>query len=605
MIRIRFKRKLQIGFLLTILPIIIIFIKIYDNSNKLEETTKALVHAQQVLFENEDLFSALADLETRSRGYAISGNQAYIKSYPSIHKELFVRLDNFQQLAFGDPTLENQFRHLKDLICIKVNFSDSVVNLTEKKGVLSAQLLISSGIGIKYMDNVRDVVLNIEKNEEQTLEQCVSENKRQAQNFNKLLIISLFAILIILSIMIYTIITNFKARRKAEKETKKSNQLFTTLFNINPASILLSELNEGLVLNANDAFLQLNGYSSKEEIIGRSTKELDILVNPQQRQEIVSLLKENRYVRNLEINIQTKHRESRWATCSLVLLKINDVPCILSVSIDITKQKKIEEKITKQKLHIEEINNELTDSISYASRLQKSMLSDEKELKKIFPKSFAINKPKDIVSGDFFLVSEYDNKKMVALADCTGHGVPGAFMSILGHAGLENAINANRSCYPSEILDSLNKFIKDNFQKSETHIQDGMDIALFCLDEENKTLTFSGAQNSLWIIRNNLFEILKGDKQPIGNYSHSKSFSSKTVSVKKGDRLFLFTDGIYDQFGGTGGKKLKQKGLQELIKNTNMFPIDKQKEEILYFLKQWKGSLPQVDDISMVAIEVN
>lgn len=313
----------------------------------------------------------------------------------------------------------------------------------------------------------------------------------------------------------------------------------------------------------------------------------------------------------------------RWRTQALKKKNI----ALENVIADRTKE------IQMQADELQHKNKEVTDSIQYSRRIQGSILPGTSRLNGLFENYFIYYAPKDIVSGDFYWVDQcLENKKHIffAAADCTGHGVPGAMVSLIGTRALNTSVRESLLTKTNEILDSTNEIVVEAFTDmvSGEIIKDGMDIALCGLDykdEQNIQFQFSGAQNPAWIIRKEeeanlvingielepnmllngykLFDI-KGTKQPIGYFESVQPFELNAGQVMKGDRIYLFTDGYADQFGGPKGKKFKYKTLKELILNAQRRPISDQRKIFKEAFHEWKGNAEQVDDICLMGIEV-
>ena len=270
------------------------------------------------------------------------------------------------------------------------------------------------------------------------------------------------------------------------------------------------------------------------------------------------------------------------------------------------------EEVTHQKELVEEKQKEIIDSINYAKRIQQAVLTGEDVWKKVSKEHFILFKPKDIVSGDFYWAYNTPNNRSVfALADCTGHGVPGGFMSMLGNSFLNEIVVENKIFKADEILNKLrSKIIQALEQKGGTQQKDGMDISLCVWNKLDNTLEFAGANNPLWLVRKNenavteLVEV-KADKMPIGTYLENEvPFSSTTIQLQKGDIIFLCTDGYADQFGGPKGKKYKYKPLiDSLIKNSNL-SMEEQKVAAEIAFNDWKNHHEQVDDVSLIGVRV-
>jgi serine phosphatase RsbU (regulator of sigma subunit) len=253
---------------------------------------------------------------------------------------------------------------------------------------------------------------------------------------------------------------------------------------------------------------------------------------------------------------------------------------------------------------IEAKNKNILDSINYALRIQQAILPSEEEIRRSLPDSFIFYRPKDVVSGDFYWFGEQDGKKLIAAVDCTGHGVPGAFMSMIGSALLNEIVNERSITEPGSILDSLRENIIRSMKQTgaEGENKDGMDIALCVLDSSG--IRFAGANNPLWLIRDGELIELKGDKQPIGIHTVSKSFQTTQMELKKDDCLYVFTDGYADQFGGGQGKKFKYKQLAQLLISGCRKSMQEQRQLLEKAFDSWKGSFEQIDDVLVMGIKV-
>lgn len=286
---------------------------------------------------------------------------------------------------------------------------------------------------------------------------------------------------------------------------------------------------------------------------------------------------------------------------------------ILSIFLYLVYQrhKRARKEISMQKLFIEQRNMEVMDSIKYASRIQNAILPPEEMMNKLLKDHFVLYLPKDIVSGDFYWVEEKGDLIYFAVVDCTGHGVPGAFISIVGRNGLNDAVNISNLTKADDILNFLNKYVNDTLHQrfEQSNVRDGMDMALCVLNKKTLSLDFAGANNPLWIHKKNTYEItdVTADKQPIGNFvglALEKPFKQKTLQLDKGDVLYLFSDGYADQFGGPKGKKFKYKRLKEILISMRNDTPDKQKSILLKTFNDWRADLEQIDDVCVIGIKI-
>ncbi len=265
------------------------------------------------------------------------------------------------------------------------------------------------------------------------------------------------------------------------------------------------------------------------------------------------------------------------------------------------------EEITHQKELVDEKQKEIIDSINYAKRIQQAVLTNEDVWDKVSKEHFILFKPKDIVSGDFYWAYNTPNSRSIfALADCTGHGVPGGFMSMLGNSFLNEIVVENKIFKADQILNKLRaKIINALEQKGGTQQKDGMDISLCVWNKLDNTVEFAGANNPLWLMRGRELQEHKADKMPIGLYlDEEKPFTSVTIQLQAGDIIYLSTDGYADQFGGPKGKKLKYKPLIEALIKNSQLDMTAQKANLEFAFNDWKASHEQVDDVSIIGIRV-
>lgn len=278
-------------------------------------------------------------------------------------------------------------------------------------------------------------------------------------------------------------------------------------------------------------------------------------------------------------------------------------------------EQKVEDRtaeIVRQKEEIEIKNKHITDSIRYAKRIQNAILPPDNYVKQLLPKSFILYKPKDIVSGDFYWLTKKNNLVIYAAVDCTGHGVPGAFMSIVGHNQLNYAIDVKKAREANVILEYLNEGVietlreKGNEKDGLNGVKDGMDMALCVIDYKNMKLQFAGANNPLCLVRNNELIQIKGDKMAIGgNYNDElPKFTNHEMDLQKGDILYTFSDGYPDQFGGHDGRKFMVKKFRELLLEIHQNPIEDQEKILEDHLEQWRGKEEQVDDIIVIGVKI-
>ena len=255
-----------------------------------------------------------------------------------------------------------------------------------------------------------------------------------------------------------------------------------------------------------------------------------------------------------------------------------------------------------QKELIEEHSNEVRQSIEYAKKIQDAILPSAKLKEQLLPNSFILYEPKDIVAGDFYWMDQKDDLILFAAADCTGHGVPGAMVSVVCNNALHAAVNEFNCKRPAQILDKTRELVISTFEKADRKVKDGIDIGLCAFNKNTLKLHFAGANNGLYLLRNEELSEIKADKQPIGNFEQPKPFKEHTIQLQKGDMIYLFTDGFADQFGGKKGKKYKYKPFKNFLTQIKDLPPNEQSDLISNEFHRWRGDLEQVDDVCIIGV---
>ncbi len=268
---------------------------------------------------------------------------------------------------------------------------------------------------------------------------------------------------------------------------------------------------------------------------------------------------------------------------------------------EVVRQK---EEVERQSRKVVELYKNVTDSIRYAKRLQESILPTEARIKELLPENFVFYRPKDIVSGDFYWVEPVAGKVVFATVDCTGHGVPGAFMSLVGYNGLNQIVKERGITRPGKVLEELNRIAYEMLHKDrDQFIRDGMDMALCSFDPLTGVLEFAGANCPLYLVRNGQIEQFAPDKMPIGGFDLGEhTFLDHHIELRRGDTVYLFSDGYADQFGGPKGKKFLYRRFRELLLQVSAEPMERQKIMLANSLREWRGAQEQVDDILVMGM---
>jgi serine phosphatase RsbU (regulator of sigma subunit) len=262
--------------------------------------------------------------------------------------------------------------------------------------------------------------------------------------------------------------------------------------------------------------------------------------------------------------------------------------------------------VENQNAELKSKNKSITDSLNYAQRIQEALLPSEDYFRRYFRESFIFYKPKDIVSGDFYWIGENEDKIFIVAGDCTGHGVPGALMSMIGHELLDKIINVDKIVQPSRVLEIMSKALEKTFSREKnfgTIIHDGMDIAICLVDRRKRKIQFAGAFLPLYIIRENRLIELKGDKFALGMPVEGASYTNNEMDLMEGDIMYLFSDGYVDQFGGSEYKKFMYRRFRYLLMTIYRFPAEDQKSILEENINTWMGGTPQIDDVLVIGFK--
>lgn len=367
----------------------------------------------------------------------------------------------------------------------------------------------------------------------------------------------------------------------------------------------------------NDSYLSIMKYIELNEAIFESTSmekisEMEVKYQTKKKNEENELLKKENELKDLQrLQNEQKQRFTQFAFIGGLIIVLS-IALIFYVRYNTKKKsseklEKYNKEILHQKLIVEDKNKEITDSINYAQKIQAAILPSEDIFKSFLPHSFILFKPKDIVSGDFYWISKKDKYVFFAAVDCTGHGVPGGFMSVLGSSLLEEAINEKNIKEPKEVLNQMRTKIIHALRQTGAsgENKDGMDLALCRLDTAKMNLTYSGANNNLYLVREGVLTEYKASSQPVGiNIGINSEYLQYEIDLKEEDMIYIFTDGYADQFGGEKGKKFKYKQFENLLINISTHSLKKQKEIINDVFEKWKGNLEQIDDVCVIGVRV-
>jgi PAS domain S-box-containing protein len=619
---------------------------IYSNLGQiytdLENYESALVYFNKSLDlatetkDNEDIASQLlniATIESYQKKYGESNtnlikalqlaqqanNTKLIRSCYGTLAENYEKLGDSQKsieyynffLTFEKLLNEQEISNIQEQSKIEIENVNIEKRAKELELALEKYKLSEVGDSLKLSEyEIQRIELENQKLEKEKLEKDLqieeqkSQRARETSLRNTILIV--FGIVLIFSfVMFFQIKQKNKANKLLNLQKKEienqSLKLATQNKELVKLSIVASKTDNSVIILdkfgylewANEAFKNIWGYNFEEykSIHG------DNLLNASNNEQIsISFAKCSATKKTVDYvsKFITKFGEQIWTHTTLtpILSLDGEIEKVVAIDSNITDIKVVEEK--------------LKDSILYASKIQMAIIPKEQLFNAILPKSFVMFQPRDIVSGDFYWLDKIKDKTIIVAADCTGHGVPGALLSILGISFLSEILKMPDINTPAEALNLLRVRIKAILMNTEDQVKrrEGLDIAICSINHENNSLDFAGAYNPLYIVRNGEIEVVKGDKMPVGVYLKEIPFTNNTIEIKQNDRFYIFSDGFIDQFGGDKNDKFKTIRFKKLIFDLQNVDIRNQKKYFENSFNDWKGTKNQMDDILVVGFEV-
>jgi len=539
--------------------------KVLDKENQLDQRNKDIAKQEKVIADQtktvEDSKNKLAELDQQ-----IIEKQELIKN-----KELELAKKE-EQLGIKDTKINQQQNLLIGILAVLII-------------ILSLSFLL-----IRSYRTIKKAKTQIERQKNEVLEkneELVAAEEELRQNNEELLALN----------------DNLKEQHRIIHEKDKK---YRTLFESSNDAI--SIINEGKFIDCNKAMVEMLNYKNKTEFLDLKPyqlspeKQLDGRSSEEKADEVIQIAIEQG-VNKFEWIHKRSDGSLFPAEVWLTAMKMKNETVIHTVIRDLSEQKAAEQIILKSKEKIEKAHKDITDSINYAKTIQEALLTKEEIIDNWLNEYFILFKPKDRVSGDFYYINKVNNFLIITAADCTGHGVPGGFLTMLGITFLHEAVKHREVTKASEILEILRSHIKDTFSSFGSQNASGLDIALCVIDTENGNMQFAGAYNPLLIIRNNELIQYKATRNPIGNYPKEKDFENNEIQLQKDDLFYIFSDGYPDQFGGESRKKFTMKRFKDLLMKNHKLSLPKQKEAIEQNLLEWQNDNEQVDDIILIGVK--
>ncbi len=588
----------------------------YNSANLILNTVKSSVFSQKELNLQYEYIKNRATiyLLTNKPDSAFYLKKQLIK-YCSANVDIYTKIDCRLMLTDIYKANGNYKKALQNQT-IAISLKDSIANYINSYEINILQSELES--------RRKEIVINTLTNERKIQEQKILENKAIVAK-QKILIFSgiiltllLVGVAILISAFLYQkrkdnkrlLRKNLKIEQQKEEIEVQKQYLMEVNEELEKLSIVARETDsgikimntEGYVIWVNEGYTKMFGYTLEDL---QKKEHINILGNNANVniQQLVNVWYGDKQPITFESLHKTKCGKDIWIQTTLtpILDESGKIYRMIAIDSDISKLKKIENELLEK-------NKDITESIAYAQQIQQAMMPSFSIINDFYQDSYYILKPKSIVSGDFYWTTFKNNRLVVACADSTGHGVPGAFMSMIGMSFLNKIVNEKGFVAPDIILNRMRKNIITHLHQDENNkvSNDGMDMAVVSIDIENYQLDYAGAMNPIYVIRNNNLIELKPDKMPVGFFeANERPFSSTSLSLEKNDTVFMFTDGYQDQFGGKTGNKMKRQKLKDtFIKAAALLP-----EEQGLFIEnefyKWKGDNYQVDDVLIISLIIN
>jgi len=535
---------------------------------------------EKVLLMKEIMYD-LTDAENNVKSYSLTNDGLYLEEFNLNYNETSEKVAKLKTLSSTEKKFAENVVLLDSLIEQKFVVLENMLLLRGQSRVTSALDKVSTQIETEAADN-NTGIFSSDNKPDKSLE---SETAGSEDKFFKKL---------------------FDKRKNNQNQENESEVVKTENTDANQNDkITLEQINQEIL-----------EIKKEEEELDRSMREKELFLIQEDKKisdEIVSVVVSMENLETLSMEEKLALADAKSKQTNLLIGLFCLVACALlivagyAVNVYVKRNEAFKIALRRAKQETDAKNKEITDSIIYAQKIQEAILPDRNLFKDYLKQSFIYYKPKDIVAGDFYWTVKTNSQLFVAVADCTGHGVPGAMVSVVCSTALNRCVREFGLSKPSEILDKCRELVIESFSSGNYQVNDGMDIALISLQKSSSgetVIEYAGANNSLYMINNGTLQDVVSDKQPIGIYQYQKPFTNHKIIAEPGTMLYLFSDGFADQFGGPYGKKFKYKQFQEMLVSNSGFEVNKQ----LYYLEEkfntWKGALEQIDDVCVIGIRI-
>jgi len=627
----KFENKVWLILLIVLAVVLISGFYVYRSLSGIVNDLTEEARPDETVILMKEVLSDLTDAENNVKSYSLTNEIPYLEDYNNNFLQVEEKVSKLRELTADDDSSKIQVDSLDNLIHQKFVILEDLLLLRGQSRVGSALDRIVNKVGTTA---TKDGIFNNTNDKQQSNNTSTNSNNNSTSNSNNS----------------STSSSSTTKQEKINEEKAEEEKFFKKLLNkrkkneeTTTSSTPVVEttqpeeqvVEEPVVTTENTQ--TTNPVNQKEkvtlDVINREIlkiKKEEAQIDETVRVQELLLIQEDKMVMDkiramfleMEAN-ETLSMEEKLAIANANSKQTNmliGLFCVLAcallilagiaVNTYVKRNEAFKVALRKAKFETDAKNREITDSINYAQKIQEAILPDRKLLAAHLKESFVLYKPKDIVAGDFYWTVKTDENLYVAVADCTGHGVPGAMVSVVCSTALNRCVREFGLKKPSEILEKCRELVIETFASGDYSVNDGMDIALISMKNTKENgkdavlIEFAGANNSLYVVNNAVLHTIPADKQPIGKYQYQEPFTNHQLTVEKGAMLYLFSDGYADQFGGQYGKKFKYKQFQELLSANSNYDTNKQLYTLENTFETWRGTLEQIDDVCVIGVRL-
>lgn len=586
----KFENKVWLILLAVIIFFVVSSFFVYASLSKIVNDISEEARPDETVILMKEVLYVLSDAENNVKSYSLTKEPQYLDTYNANFDSVEGQIERLKVLTAEDKESRNYADSLELLINEKFYILEDLL-------ILQGQSRVSSALD-KVVDQIGHNSNNSNSHAENsttisTVEQPESAQEAQGEEkfFKKLI----------------------NKRKKKDEEVLPENQETSDNLTVEQAEEPKDNISVDRISH------EISQIKKEEERIDKSTREKELMLIHQDKEITDQILgifyrMEEKETLSMEEKLALADSNSlrtKWLIAIFCLLA-----CVLlvfagyAVNTYVKRNDAFKIALRRAKAETDAKNREITDSIMYAQKIQEAILPDRKLFREFLQDSFILYKPKDIVAGDFYWTVNLEGTTFVGVGDCTGHGVPGAMVSVVCSTALNRSVREFGLTKPADILEKCRQLVIETFASGNYSVNDGMDIALISLryekeeDRQVAVIEYAGANNSLYVVNNGNLQDIRPDKQPIGKYQFQVPFTNHKLVLDRGAMLYLFSDGYADQFGGPHGKKFKYKPFQELLSGAAKLEMNMQLHVLEDNFERWRGALEQIDDVCVIGVRV-